>query len=81
MNRLIEEINKINREKPNDKILIFTSFSKSLTWICDELKKNNFQYRTLTGSMSMNKRKKQLSEFSDDSNVKVFVLTGIIYTF
>ena len=81
MNRLIEEINKINREKPNDKILIFTSFSKSLTWICDELKKNNFQYRTLTGSMSMNKRKKQLSEFSDDSNVKVFVLTGIIFTF
>merc|ERR1711902_38700 len=27
------------------------------------------------GSMSMNKRKKQLSEFSNNSNVKVFVLS------
>ena len=42
--------------------------------MCSELKKNGFEYRTLTGSMSMNKRKKQLARISDNNNVKVFVL-------
>merc|ERR1712228_1147967 len=59
----------------NEKSLIFTSFSKSLDWICSELKQNGFEYRTLTGSMSMNKRKKQLDEFSNNPSVDVFVLT------
>merc|ERR1712130_590536 len=40
-----------------------------------ELKRNGFEYRTLTGSMSMNKRKKQLEQFANNRNVKVFVLT------
>ena len=75
MKKLVEELNKIKQEKPNDKVLIFTSFSNSLNWICQELKKNGFEYRTLTGSMTMNKRKKQLEEFSNNSNVGVFVLT------
>ena len=71
----MDELRKIKEERPNDKSLIFTSFSKSLDWICSELKKNGFEYRTLSGSMSMNKRKKQLEQFSNDRNVKVFVLT------
>ena len=75
LNLLLDAIKKLNIEKPNDKSLIFTSFSKSLDWICKELEKNKIQYRTLTGSMSMNKRKKALQEFSDNKNVKVFVLT------
>eukprot|EP01083_Nonionella_stella_P117644 350837_1 len=72
---LVSELNKIRETKPNDKVLIFTSFSKSLDWMCSELQKNGFEYRTLTGSMSMNKRKKQLAQFGDNPNVKVFVLT------
>merc|ERR1711879_677759 len=51
------------------------SFTKSLDWICSELKRNGFSYRTLTGNMTMNKRKKQLEQFANDDNVKVFVLT------
>eukprot|EP01084_Bolivina_argentea_P304866 526602_1 len=43
--------------------------------MCSELQKNGFEYRTLTGSMSMNKRKKQLAQFGDNPDVKVFVLT------
>eukprot|EP01084_Bolivina_argentea_P260970 440882_1 len=54
---LISELNKLKVSKPNDKILIFTSFSKSLHWMCKELEINGFSYKTLTGSMSMNKRK------------------------
>merc|ERR1712176_1291853 len=75
MNRLMTELRRLRESNRNEKALIFTSFSKSLQWICSELKKNGFEYRTLTGSMSMNKRKKQLDEFSNNPNVDVFVLT------
>ena len=72
---LIGELNKIRRTMPEDKVLIFSSFSKSVKWLCAELKRNGLSYRTLSGNMSMSKRKKQLEEFSSDPEVKVFVLT------
>ena len=75
MNRLISELQRIRRDRPNDKSLIFTSFTKSLKWMTSELERNGFGYRTLSGDMSMNKRKKQLDQFANDDNVKVFVLT------
>eukprot|EP00483_Globobulimina_turgida_P004075 UN04083 len=75
LKRLIDEIKRIKENSPQDKCLIFTSFSNSLDWICNELKKNKLEYRTLIGSMTMNKRKKQMEEFANNSNVKVFVLT------
>merc|ERR1712129_358123 len=73
--RLLIELTKIKNNGRNEKALVFTSFSKSLDWICKELQRNGFKYRTLTGSMSMNKRKKQLDEFANNPNVDVFVLT------
>ena len=75
LNRLIAELKRIRRERPNEKSLIFTAFSDSLKWICSELDRNGFDHRTLSGSMSMNKRKKQLAQFANDDSVKVFVLT------
>merc|ERR1712003_250975 len=69
------ELRRLRESNRNEKALIFTSFSKSLDWICSELEQNGFEYRTLTGSMTMNKRKKQLDQFSNDPNVDVFVLT------
>ena len=75
LNVLINKLKQIKENKPSDKSLVFTSFSKSLDWICNELKKNGLEYRTLTGSMSKNKRKKQFDEFTNNRNVKVFVLT------
>ena len=75
INRLMVELNRIQRECPLEKSLIFTSFSRSLDWICGELKRNGFSYRTLTGNMTMNKRKEQLEQFVKNDDVKVFVLT------
>ena len=75
MKRLVVELERIRRDRPNEKSLIFTAFSKSLEWICSELDRNGFSYRTLSGSMTMNKRKKQLAQFANDGSVKVFVLT------
>lgn len=71
----MNELKKLQRTKPNDKSLVFTSFSKSLDSICSELDENGIEYRTLSGSMAMNKRAKNLKEFATDSRVKVFVLT------
>ena len=72
---LLAELDRIRRERPNEKSLVFTAFSKSLEWICSELECNGFSYRTLSGNMSLSKRKKQLQQFHDDDDVKVFVLT------
>eukprot|EP01083_Nonionella_stella_P117642 350834_1 len=69
-------ISKIKELPSDDKALIFTSFSKSLDWICQELERNDIEYSTLTGSMTMNKRAKNLKQFSNaSSDTKVFVLT------
>ena len=75
LKKLFAELHKLKVEKPNDKSLIFTSFSKSLNWICEQLEENGFKYKTLTGSMTMNKRKKALDEFANDCETKIFVLT------
>jgi len=75
LNWLISEIQRLNAAGENEKSLIFTSFGKSLEWICGELDRHTIAYRTLSGSMSMNNRKRALQQFSDDSDVKVFVLT------
>ena len=75
LKRLIAELRALRRDKPEDKVLIFTSFSRSLKWMTSELERNGFEYRTLSGNMSMNKRKKQLESFASDRDVKVFVLT------
>merc|ERR1712060_910470 len=57
LKRLFAELEKLKKERPSDKSLIFTSFSKSLNWICDSLTSKGFKFKTLTGSMTMNKRK------------------------
>eukprot|EP01083_Nonionella_stella_P167007 560115_1 len=75
MKVLMNELKKIKKKKPKEKSLIFTSFSKSLEWICSELRRHGLQYRTLCGSMTLDKRKKQLAQFADNPEVKVFVLT------
>merc|ERR1712013_781420 len=43
--------------------------------MCAELERNGFEYRTLKGNMTLNKRKKALEQFSNDPNVTVFVLS------
>eukprot|EP01083_Nonionella_stella_P247543 858119_1 len=75
LNVLIQKIKALKHQKADDKSLIFTSFSKSLNWICSELQRNDIKYSTLTGSMTMNKRKAQLAQFAHNADVKVFVLT------
>ena len=72
---LVGELRRLQREKPNEKSLIFTSFGASLDWICDELREHGIEHRTLAGNMTMQKRARNLKQFANDPDVKVFVLT------
>jgi SNF2 family DNA or RNA helicase len=57
------------------KSLVFSQFGSSLQWLQDELPKHGFQYRTLTGSMSMNQRAKALHAFQSDPPTTIFLLS------
>ena len=75
LDALMNELQRLKRERPTDKSLVFTSFSRSLSSICDRLRDKGLEYRTLTGCMTKNKRKQQMEEFASCASVKVFVLT------
>merc|ERR1719411_1496917 len=53
---LVKELRRLQREKPNEKSLVFTSCAPSLDWICNELRDNDIVHRTLAGNMTMQKR-------------------------
>ena len=75
LERLIQEMVAIRDEEPDSKMLIFSQFTTTLEWLQEELPKNNFQFRTLSGDMTMAKRAKALRDFDKDPATTVFVLS------
>ncbi len=65
-------VNKLNDEKKN--ILIFSSFTKTLDLIEDELILNNISYLKLTGKDNKIKRKEMVDEFQK-GQTKVFLIS------
>ncbi len=57
------------------KSLVFSQFSSTLDWLKSELPKNGFQFRTLSGDMTMKKRAKALSDFQNDPPTTIFLLS------
>lgn len=57
------------------KSLVFSQFSSTLDWLKVELPKHGFQFRTLSGDMTMTKRAKALSEFQNDPPTTIFLLS------
>ena len=57
------------------KSLIFSQYASTLKWLQTELPKHGFQFRTLSGSMSMQKRAKALHDFQSDPPTTVFLLS------
>lgn len=72
---LVKELRRLQRDSPDEKSLIFTSMAPSLDWICNELRAHGIEHRTLAGNMTMQKRARNLKQFANDPDVKVFVLT------
>eukprot|EP00531_Pseudo-nitzschia_arenysensis_P016699 CAMPEP_0116122050 /NCGR_PEP_ID=MMETSP0329-20121206/4012_1 /TAXON_ID=697910 /ORGANISM="Pseudo-nitzschia arenysensis, Strain B593" /LENGTH=1515 /DNA_ID=CAMNT_0003615881 /DNA_START=43 /DNA_END=4590 /DNA_ORIENTATION=+ len=72
---LIKKLKKIRDTEPESKSLVFSQFSSTLDWLKSELPKNGFQFRTLSGDMTMKKRAKALSEFQNDPPTTIFLLS------
>ncbi|GMH68636.1 hypothetical protein TrLO_g5881 [Triparma laevis f. longispina] len=75
LKRLVQELKRINDNEPGAKSLIFSQFSSTLEWLKQELPKNGFQFRTLSGGMSMTARAKALKDFQGDPPTTIFLLS------
>lgn len=75
LERLIQEMVTIRDEEPASKTLIFSQFTSTLDWLRQELPKYGFQFRSLSGDMTMSKRAKALNDFQNDPPTTVFLLS------
>lgn len=75
LNYLMDEIHKLARDSPREKILIFTTFKKSLQRVAERLIEADFNYRCLKGDMTMGKRTNQLKSFIQEKNCRIFLLS------
>lgn len=58
--QLIEELKTIRDNKPQSKSLIFLQYFLTLQWMKQELPKHGFEFKTLSGDMSMPQHSKVL---------------------
>ena len=72
---LIKELSELRRKDKTAKVLIFSQFVKTLDVLKLQLEKIGLKYRTLTGDMSLAKRKKALNMFQKDPPTTVFLLS------
>ncbi|OEU08432.1 Helicase_C-domain-containing protein, partial [Fragilariopsis cylindrus CCMP1102] len=57
------------------KSLVFSQFSATLNYLKAELPNYGFQFRSLSGDMSMNQRAKALKDFQNDPPTTIFLLS------
>jgi SNF2 family DNA or RNA helicase len=72
---LLSELERIRDEDPSSKSLVFSQYASTLNWLKEELPKHGFQFRTLTGDMSMKQRSKALHDFQADPPTTIFLLS------
>ena len=57
------------------KILLFSGYTSMLEIIEEELKKENINYRKLTGQTNVNDRVDLVDEFNENNDIKVFLIS------
>lgn len=72
---LIVELKKARKNDPSSKSLVFSQFNTTLKWLKEELPKHGFEFRTLSGSMSMKQRAKAFHDFQSDPPTTIFLLS------
>ena len=75
LNNLIEELKRARDSDPSSKSLVFSHFYMTLDWLKKELPKHGFQFKTLSGKMSMAQRAKALHDFQSDPPTTIFLLS------
>lgn len=72
---LISELERCRDEDASSKSLVFSQYASTLNWLKNELPNHGFQFRTLSGDMSMKDRAKALSDFQKDPPTTIFLLS------
>lgn len=72
---LIKELKNVREKDSTSKCLVFSQFQSTLNWIKEELPKHGFQYRSLSGDMTMSQRAKALRDFQNDPPTMIFLLS------
>ena len=72
---LITELELVRTKDPTAKCLVFSQYTSTLKWLQEELPKHGFQYRTLSGDMSMRNRAMALQDFQNDPPTTIFLLS------
>jgi len=72
---LISELKRSRDKDASSKSLVFSQYTSTLNWLQKELPKHGFQFRTLSGNMSMKDRAKALSDFQKDPPTTIFLLS------
>ena len=72
---LLKELEKIRDSEPESKSLVFSQYKSTLDWLQIELPKHGFQFRTLSGGMSMTQRTKAMDAFQNDPPTTIFLLS------
>ena len=68
-------INHITEKTGNHKILVFSQFVKMLGLVEKELQRNGIPYSYLDGQTSLREREERVSQFQEDEEVRVFLVS------
>jgi hypothetical protein len=79
LDKLIEELKKARDEDPTSKSLVFSQFNSTLKWLQQELPRHGFQFRTLSGDMTMTKRAAALRDFQNDPPTTIFICECLVF--
>ncbi len=71
--KLVELIDSLRSEDPDQKIIVFTEFVETVKYIKEYLEKHGYKATTLDGSMSIDERNEAIREFRE--NADVFIST------
>lgn len=72
---LVRMLRSIIHKDSQAKILVFSQFSQTLVWLQEMLPQKGFQFRTLSGSMTIQQRKKSVEDFHKDPSTTIFLLS------
>lgn len=74
--RLTKELRNFFKDKPNEKVIIFTSFRATAKYLCDKLDKCGMPSMLLWGGMATSKQE-LINEFRESRSLRILVSTEV----
>lgn len=76
INKIIEIIDKIYKEDPESKILIYTKHPTTLKYIVESLKPFNLKIVEFIGGLDREEKTRRIAQFRDDAQIMISTETG-----